>query len=535
MKLENILDKFLENKNNYIEFYENTVKRKKYFSDLKVDALNMLSFLKSCKLKRKSRIGILGENSYSWILIDIACYLGGYISVPIHDNITDINLIEKIYSDLYLSLIFIDENIVDYDLIQQNKKIKSYILNRVISNIYKNISDDISIPKEDETISIISTSGTTAIPKYFSISSLPFNDFMKNAKQMFDFNNDDKLAIFLPLSHYGQRIYLYGAIIYGYNIVMCTPQNIQYMLKNDKPTIIIAVPYFYETIYETFQTAISYSIKNKLIYKSYFWLKKYLPMKLNQKMKNIIFNEMKEMLGGKIRIMVTGSAPISKKIIEFYNFANLPLYEGYGTSETGIVSLNYPGNFKIGSVGKLVPNKEVFFDNEGKIYVRGNACWAKEYLNVDKKQNSNVFLNNDYISTGDIGYMDEDGFLYIEGRKKEWIVLSNGKKVNPKEIENVITNSKYINHCVVYGDKEAYLTAIIFPLNKNINKKDIKNEIDLFNKQFPRYAQIKKFIIAKEICSKENGMLTNNMKINRMEIYKLYKSELASIYNKNYE
>ena len=131
--------------------------------------------------------------------------------------------------------------------------------------------------------------------------------------------------------------------------------------------------------------------------------------------------------------------------------------------------------------------------------------------------------------------MDEDGFLYIEGRKKEWIVLSNGKKVNPKEIENVITNSKYINHCVVYGDKEAYLTAIIFPLNKNINKKDIKNEIDLFNKQFPRYAQIKKFIIAKEICSKENGMLTNNMKINRMEIYKLYKSELASIYNKNYE
>lgn len=494
MKLNEILEKLRTNKNNRIDYYENkqiiTKKYNEVYEDLKVFS----NFINSLGLQRGDRVGIIGDNSYSWILLDLACYVNGYISAPFHFG-KHITNIDSIIEDFELKVTFVDD--VYFDNIINNQGV--YRLSDIpkLSKI-----DPPSIEHkefgEEENFSIVFTSGTTAIPKAIELKVKTVDDFIQNISNMFEFKSDDKVIVFLPLSHFGQRSYVYGAILLGFDILLTSPEDVFLSLRKDKPTILIAVPFFFENLYKIF-------VKNKRK------------------------DALVKFLGGKMRILITGSAPISKRVVDFFEQEGIVLYEGYGTNETGLIALNNPKSYKSGSVGKVFPNKVIEIDQNGEVFVTSEFCWASAYLNMSEEQNKEVFLENGFIRTGDLGYFDKDGYLYINGRIKEMIVLSNGKKVIPTQVEDELNNSDLIAQSAVFGDNEQYISAVLVKEEETTQFLEMVDEIREINKKLPDFSHIKSISVIDEKFSVENYMLTSSLKLNRKHIYEVCKNEFKKI------
>ncbi len=477
MILKNFNSK-LDNNNNFIEYYEEGKLQKKFYSQVYNEAVSLLNYIKDKNVLPNDRIGILAENSYKWIIIDLMCFLGGYISVPLHVKNYKVEELEEIITKFNLKMIFADNkfSIILNEYIKYNN-----IVN--LDTLSLSVIQQHQIPQifgSNDIFTIVSTSGTTSVPKAIELKLDSLEDFLINIQRLFNINQDDKIILFLPFSHFGQRSYVYGAIVLGFNILLVKPEEVFLALRICKPTILIAVPFFFENIYNAFTKNAGNSLKEKVT----------------------------RFLGGKIRLLVTGSAPIRRDILTFFEHVGIPLYEGYGTNETGLITLNHPNDYKLGSVGKPFPNKEIIINKDGEIFVRGKYCWGSSYFKESQEKNESVFLNDGFIRTGDIGYFDNEGYLYINGRANDVIVLSNGKKIFPEHIENELNKSNSIHQSMVYSNDLKKIEAIIVPENELCDGNTINNVIQNVNYSLPTYAKIHKYIISKNIFSTENSMLT---------------------------
>lgn len=530
MLLEEIEQSIKNNTTNTIVYYDNNKRKSKTYKEVYNDIKKVVDHLNGkMGLQKGDNIGIVADNSYLWIVLDVASYLLGIVTVPFHKSDFNYSAINASIEKFELKYIFLDNVHEKEEVSSIPSVIDLSIINDIISD-----EKEVQLKKceitDSETITIIPTSGTTSESKYIEINSKPFNDFMSYGVEMFGINSNDKIIVFIPLSHYGQRIYVYGALVFGFNLVLCDVSLIQLVMKKEKPTIIVAVPYLYELIYNTFINKIS---KKKILKAMFdFYLNYY--DKIPKFLKNIYYKRIvcrfQDVFGGKMRIMVTGSAPISSELIEFYHKMELPLYEGYGSNETGIIALSYPNCYKKKSVGKLCPNKELRISEDNQLYVRGDACWAKEYYKAPKEECRKVFFDDGFIATGDSGYIDDDGFIFIDGRIKEWIVLNNGKKVNPIEIEKEFDQLPFIQNAIVYGDNMSYIIALFF--GNNVNEKVLKSKIKEVNIGLPGYAKIKDYQIIQEKLSVENKMLNTSLKVIRKNIYKKYDGIIKQMYEK---
>ncbi|WP_297425310.1 AMP-binding protein [Clostridium sp.] len=526
---ENMVSTLKYNNSNTFEYYENGKKYKKYFSELYIDVIKVLNFLTEQNLKKGDRIGILAENSYAWVVLDLACILGGIVVAAFHTSNFE-NELDDIFSRYKLEILCVDDKYIKNitckgKVIEISNVIKQLDLEKVKQREYKEFSS------KDEVFTMIFTSGTTGTPKAIELKSEIIEDFVFNLEKLFKVNSNDKIIMFLPLSHILQRLYVYGAILLKFNMVMTPPENVIKALQIDKPTILVAIPYFYQSIYNVVYGSIKSSVKNYIIFKMFLLIQALMPKRIKEKLRGKFLKPLIDFWGGKMRILVTGGAAISKNVLKFYNYAGITLYEVYGMSELGPISINYPRNYKMGSVGKPLSGKKIRFDENGQILVNSEMPWAKSYFNASEIENNQVFKEEGYVATGDIGYVDKDGFLYIKGRIKEMIVLSNGKKVHPGIVENEFSNGNYIKQAAVFGEGESFLTAVIVKNDNNVALENIENEIKKINKKLPDHAKIKRFVIAKEDFNISNKMISNSMKLNRTKIYETYKNQLMKIYS----
>ncbi len=225
------------------------------------------------------------------------------------------------------------------------------------------------------------------------------------------------------------------------------------------------------------------------------------------------------------------SSNLLQGVLEFFNHAKVPLYEGYGLNETCIVAKNYPGSFRLGSVGKVVPNKTIRFDKDGVLIVGSRYPVNHQYLWCAPGVNEKIFLPTAEVKTYDLGHVDEDGFLYIHGRLDDVLTLDNGRNnVLVRLIEEKLREHPDVHECVLFGNGKPFLTAVISPHSNNIFSSSLDDYIKTLNETFLPEQRIHALVFAVEKFSIENGLLTSQFKPLRKNIFNRYMAELARVY-----
>jgi long-chain acyl-CoA synthetase len=242
----------------------------------------------------------------------------------------------------------------------------------------------------------------------------------------------------------------------------------------------------------------------------------------------VVFRKIRQRLGGRIRIAASGAAPLGKDLAEFYAAIGMPLIEGYGLTEGGVVALNPLDRPKSGSIGKLLPNFEARIEDDGELLLRGPCIFSGYYKDPEATA---AVLRDGWLATGDIAEVDSEGYWYITGRKKDLIVSSNGKKIYPSRIEVLFKREPAINQVLLIGDRMPYVTAL-FTVNGNPGetRAAVEKAVKDVNKQLASFEQIRKFKILERDFSIEAGEVTPTMKIRRNRVLENHRAAVSEMY-----
>lgn len=522
--------------------------------------LALAKYLRDIGVTSKTKVAIFADSSPYWLIYDFAIQLNGAVSVPMFTNISSNNLKFQIENS-GVKFAFVDggdnwqgikEFIDNFDqIIIHNLKVKNPKL-IYLSKIFDNTeSHNLTIDSFRKTINpddiatIIYTSGSTGNPKGVCLSHQNLISQLKATNKLFDLSNDDKALSFLPLAHIFERIVMLLYMTCNVKIYFADDiQNVQKLLTEVKPSVVTTVPRLLEKIYMRIREKISDTSPPKKYIAGLAF--KYASVVSPNSSKNnpiwklfnkILYNKILDLLGGNIRIMISGGAPLSVNINRFFFNVGLPLYQGYGLTESSpVISVNHPSAVKFASCGKPIPLVNVKIANDGEILAKGPNIMNGYYKN---KAETNQVIENGWLKTGDLGYLDAEGFLFVNGRKKELMKTSNGKYVSPVVIEEKLKTIPHIETAMIVADGMKFVSALLFVDSKVLKSKKIKfkkynsiveKEIETINKDLNHWEQVQKFIISKELPSVENNQLTPSMKIRRHIILEHYKKSITSLY-----
>ena len=420
---------------------------------------------------------------------------------------------------------------------------------------------------DDDLASLVYTSGTTGKPKGAMLTHRNFVSNVCTALTLLDIRGDQTALSFLPLSHVFERMVTYTYFYRGLTIAYAeSVQTVAQNLQEVRPHVFVSVPRVYEKVLARVREQAGASPLKKRIFG---WAegvgRRALPWRLREDHPSgllglelavadgLVFSKIKERLGGRFEFAVSGGAPLGRDVAEFFWGAGIPIYEGYGLTETSpVVAVNTPGALKLGTVGKPIPGIEVRIADDGEILVRGPNV-MRGYWNAPQATAEAIDADG-WFHTGDIGTLDEDGFLHITDRKKEILVNAYGKNIAPAPIENLLKASPYIGHAVLIGDRRNYLTALLVPDFESLEAWAAKQgigaaggdrkalvarpearalyaaEVERVNEGLAHYEQIVRWALLPDDFSVETGELTPTQKVKRRVIDKKYAAEIEALY-----
>ena len=497
------------------------------------------------------RCVLLSENRPQWLIADIAIMNSGGVTVPLFTTYSDSDY-EYIINDCGPKVCIVS-NKLQYEKIEKflNDKIKIISIDEFTNQIEnfseifkktnltnKSYNDKI---KRNDLACIIYTSGTTGKPKGVMLSHGGILSNCEGALEILASIVKKKKPVFLtwlPLSHSYEHTVQFVQISLGAKVYYA--ESLDKLIPNmsvAKPTIMTAVPRFYQNLYNKISLNFSKleGIKKKLITNTLkLGTKKLKKENLNfvEKISNflceiLVRKKIKKQFGGELQAFVSGGGALDQKIGEFLNSIGLPTLQGYGLTEASpVVSCNVPGNIQIETVGPPFKTNEVKISNDGEILVKGENVMLGYW---NKKDETNEVLKEGWLHTGDIGEFTKEGNLKITDRKKEIIVNLGGDNISPSKIENLLCLNEKIKQSLVYGDKKTYLVALIVSDNEE-NRSEINLYIENLNKNLQTIEKVKKIKIIKEEFTIENGMLTPTLKLKRKKILEKYKEDLEKLY-----
>jgi len=510
----------------------------------------------------RDRCLLVSENRPEWLISDIAVMLANGITVPAYTTYTE-NDYRYLIEDCQPSVIIVSNNEMHdklKNIIEEKDFIKRVItFEKISSRNYKNkyldfnsiiesnLSESDKIKnlnlKRTSPACIIYTSGTGGNPKGVILSHGGILNNLEGACEIMRplINKTPIFLTWLPLSHSYEHTVQFAQIAVGAKVFYA--EKIEKLLDNiseAKPTIMTAVPRFYQNLYNKINMNMKKQtgLKAKLIKATIFLGKKELlkqKMSLSEKLLNFIVNvlvrkKVKKQFGGNLRAFVSGGGALDKEIGEFLNAIGLPTLQGYGLTETSpVVSCNPIQKIKVETVGPPFKGNEVKIAEDGEILVKGENVMLGYW---NKKEDTEKVIKDGWLHTGDIGAINpEDGYLKITDRKKDIIVSAGGDNISPAKIENQLSNFIEIDQCMVYGDGKNYLVVLIVP-NKEFKgqKEKISEIINKTNKNLTLVEKIKKFYLINENFSIENGLLTPTMKVKRNKVVEKYKNILENLY-----
>jgi len=566
-KFDNLIDLFfyqLEKQNPQSIFLEslNPKNRKKFtWLDTSINIYKLAKILKE-NINNGDRCLLVSENRPEWLISDIAIMLADGITVPAYTTYTESDY-KYLIEDCQPSVVIVSNNEM-YNKLKNTIKEKNFI-KKIITfdkidginyeNKYLNFnlitkndlseSDKIknSNLKRTTPACIIYTSGTGGNPKGVILSHGGILNNLQGACEILKpiINKKPVFLTWLPLSHSYEHTVQFAQIAVGAKVFYA--EKIEKLLENiseAKPTIMTAVPRFYQNLYNKINMNMKKQtgIKAKLIKKTIFLGKKELlkqKMTISEKFLNFIVNKLvrkkiKKQFGGNLKAFVSGGGALDKEIGEFLNAIGLPTLQGYGLTETSpVVSCNPIHKIRVETVGPPFKGNQVKIAEDGEILVKGENVMLGYW---NKKVETKEAIKDGWLHTGDIGEIDpNDGYLKITDRKKDIIVSTGGDNISPAKIENQLSNSPFIDQCMVYGDGKNYLVAIIVPNKELKEQKEKINEIvNEINNNLTLVEKIKKFHLINENFSIENGLLTPTMKVKRNKVIEKYKNILENFY-----
>ena len=411
----------------------------------------------------------------------------------------------------------------------------------------------------DDSAIFIYTSGTTGPPKGVALTHDNYRQVINMTQQRGAFHADDLVYLFLPLAHAFALLVQFGSIDLGAPIAYWEkdPKKIVPNLMEVKPTYFPSVPRIFEKIYtmatsaapdrELMDKAIALGMKVRLMREQ----GEEVPAELQEhfdRAETELFVNVRNLFGGRIRQCVTGAAPIAKEILEFFYACGIPILEGYGMTETSTAAtVNTLEEFRFGSVGKALPGVEVKIADDGEILLRGPNMMHGYYK--DEGATKETLESDGWLHTGDLGHLDDDGFLFISGRKKDIIITAGGKNITPANLENGLKQNPWISQAVVIGDRRPYLVALItldpeeiprfaeqheIPVEEVFSseamREEVQRAIDDVNEHYGRVEQIKKFTILPEDLTQEQGTLTPTLKVKRKVVNEQFEDAIEQLY-----
>ena len=507
---------------------------------------------------------LVSENRPEWLISDIAIMLANGITVPVYTTYTEKDY-KYLIEDCQPSVIIVSNDemhnklkniikekdfikkVITFEKIQEADYNNKYLdFNFIIKNNFQENDKFKNLDlKRNSPACIIYTSGTGGDPKGVILSHGGILNNLEGACEILK-PLIDKRPIFLtwlPLSHSYEHTVQFAQIAVGAKVFYA--EKIEKLLDNiseAKPTIMTAVPRFYQNLYNKINMNMKQAkgLKAKLIKATVDLGKKELlkqKMNFSEKLMNFIVNvlvrkKVKKQFGGNLKAFVSGGGALDKEIGEFLNAIGLPTLQGYGLTETSpVVSCNPIHKIRVETVGPPFKGNQVKIADDGEILVKGENVMLGYW---NKKEDTEKVLKDGWLYTGDIGEIDpQDGYLKITDRKKDIIVSAGGDNISPAKIENQILNFPAIDQCMVYGDGKNYLVVLIVP-NKEFKeeKEKITKIISEINKNLTVVEKIKKFHLINETFSIENGLLTPTMKVKRNKVIAKYKNILEHLYKK---
>ena len=535
-------------------------------------------------VNKNDKIAVISSNNRTeWNICDIGVLQTGAQNVPIYPTISSEDY-EYILNNSESSYCFISDaevfekikaikanvptlkEIYSFDDIQGCKSWKEVLeLGKDNSNQNK-VEERKNNVLETDLATIIYTSGTTGRPKGVMLTHQNIvSDVLMSAKRVPLRAGDTRALSFLPICHIFERMLLYLYQYYGISIYFAESiEKISDNLKEVHPHVMSVVPRLLEKVYDKIYAkgADLTGIKKKLFfwaldlgmdYKPYGENGAWYEFKLKIARK-IIFSKWQEGLGGELELLVCGSAALQTRLSKVFCAANIPVMEGYGLTETSpVISVNdmRDGGFRVGTVGRVIDGVEVKIAEDGEILCKGPNVMVGYYKDEEK---TNEVLVNGYFHTGDIGEIDNDGFLKITDRKKEMFKTSGGKYIAPQVLENTFKQSRFIEQIMVIGDGEKMPAAFIQPSfeflndwaarkkisigttnqeiisNKEVIER-IQEEINELNEKFGNWEKVKRFELTPDVWSIDGGHLTPTMKLKRKVIKEMYTDLYNKIYN----
>lgn len=540
-------------------------------------------------IEHGDRVAIFSPNSPEWQMTDMAALSVGAVDVPIYATNTA-NQAKYIIADSGSKIIFVGTE----DHLKRVLEVKANLpqLMKIVT-MDNTASDDpdvttfdemtklgetggsaedfarrLAAVKPDDLCSIVYTSGTTGNPKGVMLTHNNFLSNIRTVDTLYEVFDTDQVLSILPLSHVLERMSGYYCSVHQ-GCTICHAESVDMLLVNVgeiKPHWMVSVPRLYEKVYagvhmnveskkpieqKVFHWAVGVGRQVSALKLAHKPIPKLLQMKYNFANKKV-FSQVYELMGGRLRFFVSGGAPLAKEIAEFFHALGILICEGYGLTETSpVISCNTPDNVRFGSVGKVMPDQEVKIADDGEILVKGPNV-MKGYWN--KPEETAEVLVDGWFHTGDIGHLDEDGYLHITDRKKDLIVTAGGKNIAPQNVENALKMSRYIEQVAVIGDNRKFVSALIVPSFVDLEmwakkqgvptddrSKLLKDErvIELFNKEideqlkeFDRHERIQKFVLLSEEMTEAAGLLTPTLKVRRKEVNQVFADDIEGMYKK---
>ena len=525
------------------------------------------------------RVAIMARTRYEWTILDFATWYAGAVVVPIYDT-SSAEQIDWILNDSH-SVAIIVETPALRDLVQtvipshtrQVWTMTDDVLS-ILREAGKNIGDD-EIDRRRNAVTpaslatLIYTSGTTGKPKGVQLSHANFlsetGNVAQGASELF-LKPGGSTLLFLPVAHVFGRMVQIGAIASGLHLAHCSDPvtRLPMDLASFKPTFVLAVPRIFEKIYNGAEARAEAAGKGKIFKKAadvaiaYSEALDKKGMSPVLKFKHAIFDKLvyskiRAGMGGNVEAAISGGAPLGVRLGHFYRGAGVTILEGYGLTETTAgATLNLFGAHRVGSVGKPVPGTSVKIADDGEVLLRGPIVMDGYWQN--NAANAEVFDGERWFMTGDLGKLDDEGFLYIVGRKKEIIVTAGGKNVAPAVLEDRLRSHPLVSQCMVVGDNQPFIAALVTidpdalkvwvannkkdgaSINDLINDPDliavVQTAVDEANKAVSKAESIRKFTILPVDFTIAGGHLTAKLSVKRHVVAKEFAQEIDALFSK---
>ncbi len=453
-------------------------------------------------IRRGDRIGILAANSPEWALLDLAALRLGAVTAGFDPGRFDPD--PGLLTRYRLAALFTDRQGAD-PAIRTTAEVASLIETADPASYLPAVQ---YAAKDVTTIKF--TSGSTGEPKGLAATAGSIDASISAVQEMFGHGDGDNLFVFLPLSLLQQRYWIYSALRFGHDVTVSTYEAAFATLRSAAPTVVMAVPAFYETA----RTFIEAQARRDGAGGQHGPRRRAAAAGL---------------FGDRIRYLWTGSAPARPSTLRFFTEAGMPIYEGYGLNETCIVSKNSPRAHREGSAGQVLPGKKVLIGADGVISVASEHPVNWRYEHAAPGESERVFGPDGIVRTGDLGHLDDDGFLFIHGRADDVIVLDNGKKVIVTPIEEYMRESPAIEECVLLCPAPGSLVAVVSPADRPADEEAIAARLKSANTFFSQDEQIRGVVIAPERFSIANGLLTSQCKPRRPRILQAHWRQVNAV------